>query len=39
MMVSKKEDFDKKTDVNGAGISLDHPGHCGYEFNPRESAR
>jgi hypothetical protein len=24
MMVIKKEDFDKTTDVNGSGISLDH---------------
>ena len=39
MTVIKKEDGDRKTDVDGSGISLDHPGHCGYEFELKESAR
>jgi len=34
MMVIKKENFDKEMDANGSGTFVDHPGHCGYEFEP-----
>jgi hypothetical protein len=37
--VTQKGDLDKKSGINGGGISLDHPGHCGYELDPREPAR
>jgi hypothetical protein len=34
MTVTKKEDFDKTADVNGSGISLDHPDTADMSLNP-----